>query len=311
MVVDDSSAAPFTLLRFGLAALIAAPYTPGVFNNKPKGGSSSGWNRTEHTITAWRWGAEMGFWMFLGFSCQALGLETTTAQRSGFLLYLNVKFVPFFSRFLWGRPISIPTWVSALVAFGGTALLATDGESTIGFNVGDLWSIAAAAASAMYILRLEKAAAMVQDAAQLNSACLWVVASLAAIWTFGGGGGGGGRVVDISETLTILGTTAQSYPWQILYLGAVTTTLANYIQSRGQRYISPERASILYSLDPVYGAFFSWFLLGETIGGVQALVGAGMITAAAATNAFLDFGTKKDEDVPSSSSTSSSTRLME
>lgn len=296
MVVDDSSAAPFTLLRFALAALIAAPYTPGVFKRQ---GMSTGLNSKEEIATAWRWGAEMGAWMFLGFSLQALGLEVTTAQRSGFLLYLNVKFVPFFSRFLLGRPISIPTWVSAFIAFGGTALLATDGQS-IGFNIGDLWSIAAAAASAMYIIRLEKAGAMVKNSAQLNSACLWVVATLAALWTFSGAWGG---QPNISETLATLVSTARSYPWQILYLGAVTTTLANYIQSTGQKYISPERASVLYSLDPVYGALFSWFLLGENIGGIQSLWGAGMITVAAATNAFLDFG--KDD-----SSSSSSTRIL-
>jgi hypothetical protein len=36
-------------------------------------------------------GCELGLWTFLGFGLQAVGLETTTASRSGFLLYLNVK----------------------------------------------------------------------------------------------------------------------------------------------------------------------------------------------------------------------------
>jgi drug/metabolite transporter (DMT)-like permease len=288
MVVSDSSAAPFTLLRFSFAALIAAPYTPGLSLRKANIGDV---NKENQTSTAWRWGAEMGGWMFLGFAFQAIGLETTTALRSGFLLYLNVKFVPLFSRVLLGRPISVPTWISAFAAFCGTALLATDGQS-IGFNVGDLWSIAAAAASAMYILRLEKAAATVQDAAQLNAACLWVVATLAAIWTFSGwtfsGGFQGG--MNVGATIEQLSSIATSHPIELLYLGGVTTTLANYMQSKGQQYVSPERASIFYSLDPVYGAFFSWLLLGENIGGIQSLLGASLITVAAATNAFLDFG---------------------
>lgn len=282
MVVTDSSAAPFTLLRFALAALIAAPYTPGVFARKGTGDGS----REDQTSTAWRWGAEMGAWMFLGFAFQAIGLETTTAQRSGFLLYLNVKFVPLFSRVLLGRPISVPTWISAFAAFCGTALLATDGQS-IGFNAGDIWSIAAAAASAMYIIRLEKATAEVQDAAQLNAACLWVVATLAAVWTFSGAFQ---DETSASVTLEQLSSIATSHPLELLYLGGVTTTLANYIQSKGQQYVSPERASIFYSLDPVYGAFFAWLLLGEDIGGIQSLAGASLITVAAATNAFLDFG---------------------
>ena len=70
----------------------------------------------------WRWGVEMGLWMFLGFAFQAIGLEYTTAQRSGFLLYLNVKFVPFLAFLLLGRHISAATWASALAAVAGSIM---------------------------------------------------------------------------------------------------------------------------------------------------------------------------------------------
>jgi drug/metabolite transporter (DMT)-like permease len=292
MVVNDSQAAPFTLLRFGLAALIASPYLPGL--SLLSGQNSSLTYADVDTFqlkNAWRWGAELGFWMFLGFSLQAIGLASTTAQRSGFLLYLNVKFVPFFARVFLGRAISIPTWISAFVAFFGTALVALDGQS-IGWNEGDLWSVAAAASSAMFILRLEKASSKVPDSAQLNATSLWVVAILAAIWTFTEGGL---SVDSFSATFTQLCDIALAHPIELLYLGGVTTALANYIQAKGQKDISAERASIIYSLDPVYGAFFSWLLLGETLGGAQAYVGAGLITLAAATNAFLDLGNNEEK----------------
>ena len=86
-------------------------------------------------LITWRWGAELGLWMFLGYALQAIGLEYTTGERflmfcimetilshfpftvhltcvvfvlaskSGFLLYLKVKFVPLFARILFGRNI--------------------------------------------------------------------------------------------------------------------------------------------------------------------------------------------------------------
>jgi len=158
-------------------------------------------------------------------------------------------------------------------------------------NQGDAWSVAAAASSAMFILRLEKASSQVPESAQLNATCLWIVASLAAVWTFSQGGL---SVESFSSTLSQLGDLAYSHPIELIYLGVVTTALANYIQTKGQQNISAERASIIYSLYPVYGAFFSWLLLGETLGGAQAYFGAGLITLAAATNAFLDLGTKKE-----------------
>ena len=44
-------------------------------------------------------------------------------------------------------------------------------------------------------------------------------------------------------------------------------------------------------MDPVYGAVFANLLLGEELNG-YGIAGAGLITVAAATNAFLDLGPK-------------------
>lgn len=316
MVVDDADAGPFTLLRFAIGALIASvplllpkaatledqvalleapntstsssqlePILP-ITDEQQQKQSTKNINSNN---TVWRWGAEMGFWMFLGFAFQAVGLATTTAQRSGFLLYLNVKFVPFFAYVLFGRKISIPTLVSAFTAFAGTALLAYDGTSW-SLNTGDLWSIAAAAASAMYILRLDTAAKEVGDdnSIQLNAACLWVVTLFSGLWS----------VATEEQPWLIPQQCAQivtSHPTEIIYLSAVTTALANYIQTKSQKEVSAERASVIYALDPVYGAFFSNLLLGETLTSLG-FVGAGLIFAAAATNAFLDLGSTESDN---------------
>jgi drug/metabolite transporter (DMT)-like permease len=322
-VVADSNAGSFTLLRFGLAAILASPYTPGI----PKFGGNTDVDVDEEdeedslitdadekstsasVATVWRWGAEMGFWMFLGFAFQAVGLGSTTAQRSGFLLYLNVKFVPFLARILLGREISGATWISALTAFTGTALLAYGsgsggnggaGAYSFDLNAGDLWSIAAAVASAMFILRLERASSEVANAAQLNAACLWVVTLLAAVWTVGAGqaaaAGGGESFTDFHLWADVSGII-QHHPLEMIYLSGVTTALANWIQAKAQRDITAERASVIYAMDPVYGAAFSYLLLGETLGGVPGWIGAGLITVAAATNAFMDLsGSEKRQD---------------
>jgi drug/metabolite transporter (DMT)-like permease len=92
--------------------------------------------------------------------------------------------------------------------------------------------------------------------------------------------------------------TVSSHPVELIYLGGVTTAIANYIQTKAQKEIPAERASIIYALDPVYGAFFANLLLGEELSQLG-FVGAGLITAAAATNAFLDFK-PKEENIESS-----------
>lgn len=165
-------------------------------------------------------------------------------------------------------------------------------DSSIDVNVGDLWSIGAAMSSAMFILRLESALLQVRNSSALSSASLWVVTFLSFLWTLLSSYNTAGDAVFLSEALTSaynsLTYVVKSHPFSLIYLGGVTTALANYMQTVGQRGITAERASLFYAMDPVYGAFFAFLFLGEHLG-LYACVGAVIITIAAATNAFLDF----------------------
>jgi drug/metabolite transporter (DMT)-like permease len=312
---DESSAAAFTLCRFALAAALALPAgITQVVNRKQAveddasllssvradaaAAAATTTLQSTNTTTDWvtlaRWGAELGWWMFLGFGFQAIGLETTTAQKSGFLLYLNVKLVPLFAWGGLGRSISRATWISAAAAFLGTTLLGGLWEPVLGglaasssltdaqrWNVGDVWSLAAAAASAMFILRLEFASrALPQQAAALNAASLVAVTVLATAWTLAVD-----PATDLLPTLSHLLTT---HAWEFLYLAGVTTALANGIQTAAQAHVPAERASLIYAMDPVYGAFFAYLWLGESLPGVAGWIGATLVATAAASNAWLD-----------------------
>jgi drug/metabolite transporter (DMT)-like permease len=263
-------AAPFTLVRFFLAALLTLSNTPTIWSNNDDetgqfvkdslqigfGGATS-----SSFPMVWRYGAEMGLYMFLGFAFQAIGLEYTTAQRSGFLLYLNVKFVPFLALALYRRRIRTNTWISAVAAFLGTGMLAYGGNgghdiSTMSW-VGDAWSIAAALASALFILRLETASTKVSNCAELNSACLWVVTMLSAVWTIASASvcrAGPSDIAGLPESIVTISNQVRyllvGHPWSFLYLSGVTTAFANWIQTKAQRYISAERASVIYAMDP-------------------------------------------------------------
>jgi len=124
--MDSASAAAFTLARFGIASIVASPFTPSIlpvwqllklkmfpnseenlYKSDVENGSIENFDeKAEDSVMAWRWGLELGLWMFLGYAFQAVGLQYTTASKSGFILYLNVKFVPFLARIILGRQIS-------------------------------------------------------------------------------------------------------------------------------------------------------------------------------------------------------------
>ena len=215
---------------------------------------------------------ELGVWMFLGYAFQSVGLQTTTAARSGFLLYMNVKLVPIFAAIFLRRRIAALTWLSAAVAFAGTVLLSYDGAPP---NVGDAWSLAAAVASALFILRLECAAA-VMPPIELNAWSLSTVTLCSALWM--------AAVPDAPAASLLqhrLPDAVQSVgALPILYLGLVTTALGSWLQAVGQEHIPAEQAAILYALDPVYGALFAYVLLDEQLG-AQGWLGAVLIVVAA------------------------------
>ena len=91
--------------------------------------------------------------------------------------------MPIFSALFLGRVHPASTWAAAAAALCGTVLLANDGGAP---TAGDGWSIAAAAASAGFILRLE--ALSTQGGAggsrAITATSTATVAVLALCWTF-------------------------------------------------------------------------------------------------------------------------------
>jgi len=81
------------------------------------------------------------------------------------------------------------------------------------------------------------------------------------------------------ESLGALAGPLREQAVPLLYLSLVTTVFANWLQTVGQREVSAPDAAIIYALDPVYGAGFSYLLLGETLG-PQGAAGAGLVLLA-------------------------------
>lgn len=268
LVDSGLDASVLNMERFGIAASTSvAIVVARRFLSKPSGSRPlpgfklrrfppRHWRRI---LGPWSGAIELGLWMFLGYAFQSIGLANTSAARSSFLLYLNVKIVPFLAAFFLRRRIPRITWISAALAFLGTLMLSFDGAPP---SVGDAWSVAAACASAVFILRLERVASHL-SATEINALSLTTVTVLAVLWA--------ALQVDAAGTVNFawssLGNKLQlSMNPAVLYLGLATTALSGWLQAIGQESISAERAAIIYALDPVYGAAFAYLLLGETLG---------------------------------------------
>ena len=248
--VGDGHALELTAARFVVAALALAQFRP----------------KDEET---WRWGAELGVWSFLGFALQTVGLETTTATRSAFLLYLNVKFVPLLE-LANGKTLPRGTWLSAFAALSGTWLLAADSDTINGsWAPGDTLSVLAALASACFIIRLEPASQKASSAEGLASATALSTSVLAFLAFWQTGSFDQGLVSPPSEVLVAA-----------VYLGLIPSALCGYLQTIAQKTVPPSSAAVVYATDPLWAAFFAYFALNERLG-PAGLSGAALIAAAA------------------------------
>jgi drug/metabolite transporter (DMT)-like permease len=70
-------------------------------------------------------GLELGVWNFLGTSCQATGLELTTATKAAFLIQLTGVMTPCLA-FLTGETIPAAVWKACLLALVGSCMIACD-----------------------------------------------------------------------------------------------------------------------------------------------------------------------------------------
>ncbi|CAJ1358685.1 unnamed protein product [Effrenium voratum] len=272
---DSLQAACLNLVRFSLASLCFSFWLPDLRGLR---------GRLE-----WRAGLELGFWLFLGFCLQAIGLVYTTAQRSGLLLYLNVKLVPFFAFSIFGREVALSAWLSALAALLGTTLVALDDQAGVPPNVGDLLSLMAAAASAMFILRLETFAPVTEPKA-VNAVSTLSVAALCFFWAFAvaaasfldtAGASPAPELITgsaLAELGARCGALLRDQLFSVIYLGVLTTAFTNWLQTIGQQSIPATTASAIYALDPLWGAFFAYLFLGEALG-PQGLLGCFILFA--------------------------------
>jgi drug/metabolite transporter (DMT)-like permease len=228
----------------------------------------------------WTAATELGLWLWLGFATQTIGLRYTTVNRSAFITSMHVILVPALTALL-GRIARPIIWIAAALALLGVALLSHDGSPP---NIGDLWSAACALSFAIYITRLETFTSKLPTA-PLTAAHLWIVVILSAAWTF---------TPSPSHPLT----PSSPIPWPaILYLGIAATAVTTWLQTLGQKWVTAPRAAVLYTLEPVWAAFFGWIILHEKLG-LTGWLGAILILTAAVLTQIPRKSTAELAEVP-------------
>lgn len=210
-------------------------------------------------------GLVCGLFLFTACSLQQLGLQYTTAGKSGFLTSLYIILVPLLGLFL-KKKVRPWIWISVVLAACGLYLLCGGGAFSLG--KGELLTLGCAAAFSFHILAIDHVSAKV-DGVRLSSIQFFVCAVLSAV------------VMCMTESPS---WEAVKQCWlPIAYAGVLSSGVGYTFQIIGQAHTEPTVASLLMSLESVFSVVFGWLLLHQALSAPEllgcALVFGGVVLA--------------------------------
>ncbi|MBK9321737.1 MAG: DMT family transporter [Bdellovibrionaceae bacterium] len=201
--------------------------------------------------------------------CQTIGLQYTSASKSGFITTLYVIFIPAINFVLFKRKTSSLVLAMALLASFGTFLLMGLRLSNLlaEVNKGDLWTLACSVLAAFHIVYIGRITQKLKNPFRVNN--------FQSLWA----------------AITVLPAAFFNLPLQhspittkalfgVLILAVAGSVLAFFIQVRAQKVLSDTTASVLFLLESPYAFFFAYMLIGDRLNLIQAL-GAILIVVAA------------------------------
>ena len=209
-----------------------------------------------------RGGLIAGTLLFAGYVLQTAGLKYTSASKTGFITGLYIPLVPLFSSLIYKKLPRMSEVMGVLAAFAGMALM-TIQKSFFDIGLGDLLVAGCAVVYAFHILVLGRFAGsanlgvltvvQIATAAVLSAGTFWWAEPVRVQWSAG-----------LWSALLITGLSA--------------TALAFAVQTWAQRYSSPTRTALIFSMEPVFAWATSYVVAGEVLS-KRAAFGGAMILA--------------------------------
>jgi drug/metabolite transporter (DMT)-like permease len=177
-----------------------------------------------------------------------LGVAGTSVSRAGFLNNLFVLLIPLLCYLRWRERISRWNLVAVLIALAGLWQLASGGAA--GFSRGDLLSTVCALFISLHIVLVSRV--LNHEDVYLVTLVQFAAVALVGALLF---------VCLPGKPLAIGPVSAGA----LLYCAVFPTVCCFTLQNTYQRYTTPSRAGLIYTLDPVWSLLGGTLILGERL----------------------------------------------
>ena len=238
-VVGMDTVGPFTFngVRFVIGSLALLPFL--YFHREEKSPVST-------SIPLWAAFLMVGIPLFLGATLQQVGLQYTTASKASFLTANYLLMVPIAGLFL-GQPLLRNHLIGAILAMTGVYFISITEDLTISYGDGLMLICAMAFTLQIHMLNYltQRFSPVLLSAGQFM-----VTGLLNLLLAF------------LFETPTLAGL--QGAAWPILYTGILSTSVVYTLQAVGQKYMPPTEASMILSMEMVFGGISGILFLDES-----------------------------------------------
>ena len=205
----------------------------------------------------------VGLSLVVVYAGATYGVMYTSVSNAGFIGAMTVLFTPLFEFLLYRKKPGKKFSFAIILCLIGIAMLTLN--ETLKPAFGDIICLFAAVFYSVDLMVTEKAVANEKvDPLALGVCDLAVVGVVMLMLSV------------FLETPALPGTAKV---WAAaLFLGIVCSGVCLVIQSVYQKHTTASRASLIFTLEPVFSAIFAFFLLGERIG-VKGYIGAALMLA--------------------------------
>lgn len=193
-------------------------------------------------------GVFLGFWLFLGYVTQTIGLLYTTSSKAGFITGLSVVLVPLFSLFLLKQYPSKNALFGVLIATAGLFFLTMTDVTTL--NTGDGFVFICAISFALHIILTGKFSSkyptLLLTAIQISTVALLSILSSLIFENW--------KTAFKAEILL-----SQDVIVALLITSIFATAIAFFIQTNFQKYTSATRVALIFAMEPVFAAITGYY----------------------------------------------------
>ena len=204
-------------------------------------------------------GSILGFFLFLGFVFQNIGMVYTTASKSAFITSMMVVFVPLLQFIVERRSPNLGNILGVVIVTAGLWFLTQPTGSA--FNIGDALTLGCALVFAIYIVYLD-----VVSQEMSTSQLTFLQMASNTVFSF----------IAVVLFENVMFTFSAFSLLTLAYLTVFATIVSVWVQTRFQKDTTPTRAVIIFTIEPVIASVIAHLVLGEQLG-TLGILGGGLI----------------------------------